>query len=78
MDDERLERLLKGYRPPDVSPDLDHRVMRDVELVLARAQTRAAFEEAGHDVLHGLGFGYVAWLIDWVTRTDAEYGVEFI
>jgi hypothetical protein len=78
MPDDPLERLLKGYRLPDVSPELDRRVMRDADPILERARLRAAAEDVGHDLLHGLGFGYVAWLIDLVTTTDAEYGVEFI
>lgn len=78
MHDDPLEDLLKGYRLPDVSPDLDRRVLREGRAILGRARLRAAAAEAGRDLLHGLGFGYVAWLIDLVTTTDAEYGVEFI
>ena len=78
MPDDALERLLKGYRLPDVSPELDRRVLRDGSAILERARLRAAAAETGRDLLHALGFGYVAWLIDLVTTTDAEYGVDFI
>ena len=78
MDDERLERLLKGYRLPDVSSDLDHRVLREGAAILARAHTRATLEDLVRDVLDRLGFGYLAWVVDFITRNDAEYGVEFI
>jgi len=78
MDDDRIERLLRGYRLPDVSPDLDDRVLREGAAIMARARTRETVEEVGRALLHRLGFGYLAWLIDLVTTTDAEYRVEFI
>ena len=78
MNDERFERLLKGYALPDVSPDLDRRVLREGSAVLARAQTMVTLEAIGHSVLHSLGFGYVAWLTDLITTTDAEYRVDLI
>jgi hypothetical protein len=78
MDDDRLERLLRGYRMPDVSRDLDHRVLREGTAIMARAHARATLEEVGRSVLDRLGFGYLAWLVDFVTRSDAEYRVEFI
>jgi hypothetical protein len=78
MDDERIERLLKGYRLPDVSPDLDHRVLGEGAAVMARARFRATVEDIGRTLLHRLGFGYVAWVVDLVTTTDAEYRVDLI
>jgi hypothetical protein len=78
MDDDRIERLLSGYRVPDVSPKLDQRVLRDGTAIMARARLRIQLGEIGRDVLHGLGFGYLPWLFDFVTKTDAEYSVEFI
>jgi hypothetical protein len=78
MDDDRLERLLRGYRLPEVSRDLDHRVLREGAAIMARAGTRAAFEEVGRTLLHQLGFGYIPWFVDLVTTTDAEYRVDFI
>lgn len=78
MDDDRFERLLRGYRLPDVSPDLDHRVLRAGAAIMARARTRATVEEIGRSLLHRLGFGYLAWLVDLVTTTDAEYRVDLI
>ena len=78
MDDDRVERLLRGYRLPDVSRDLDHRVLREGAAIMARARTRATLEDLGRSLLHRLGFGYLAWLVDLVTTTDAEYRVEFI
>ena len=78
MDDDRLERLLKGYRLPDVSSELDHRVLREGDAILARAYTRATLVEIVRDLLDRFGFGYLAWCVDFITRNDAEYGVEFI
>jgi hypothetical protein len=78
MDDDRIERLLKGYGLPDVSPDLDRRVLKKAAAILGRARTRGTFEAVGRDVLHRLGFGYLVWLIDLATATDVEYRVEFI
>lgn len=78
MDDDRIERLLRGYRLPEVSPDLDHRVLREGTAILERARARATVEDVGRSLLHRLGFGYVAWVLDLVTTTDAEYRVEFI
>ncbi len=78
MDDDRLERLLRGYRLPDVPADLDHRILRDGAAIMARGHSWATVEEVGRDVLHRLGFGYLTWLLDLATTTDAEYRVEFI
>lgn len=78
MDDDRLERWLRGYRLPDVTPDLDRRVLRDGAAIIERARAWTTVEEIGHGVLHRLGFGYLAWAFDLVTTTDAEYRVELI
>lgn len=78
MDDDGIERLLRGYRLPEVSKELDHRVLREGGAVLARARLGASVEDVGRTLLHQLGFGYIAWLIDLVTTTDAEYRVDLI
>jgi hypothetical protein len=78
MDDDRIERLLRGYRLPEVSRDLDHRVLREGAAIVARARTWATVEDVGRSLLHRLGFGYLAWFVDFVTTTDAEYRVVFI
>ena len=78
MEDDRFERLLSGYRLPEVSTALDERVLSRGAAIIERARTRAAVEAVGLSVLDGLGFGYLAWLHDLVTTTDAEYRVEFI
>lgn len=78
MDDDRIERLLRGYRLPEVSLDLDHRVLREGAAIMARAHTRATVEDVGRTVLHTLGFGYLTWLVDLITTTDAEYRVDLI
>ena len=78
MDDERIEQLLKGYQLPQASPDLDRRVLSDGAAILERAGRRATFENLGRSVLDQLGFGYLTWLADLITTTDAEYRVEFI
>lgn len=75
MDDDRLEQLLKGYRLPGVAHDLDRRTLADTRAILARARRREIVEDLGHSLLHRLGFGYLAWLVDLVTATDAEYEV---
>jgi hypothetical protein len=78
MDDERIERLLRGYRLPDVSGDLDHRVLSEGAAIMARARAWAAMEDVGRTLLDRFGFGPLAWLIDLVTKTDAEYRVAFL
>jgi hypothetical protein len=78
MDDDRFERLLSGYRLPEVSRDLDHRVLKQGAAIMARVRIRATVEDVGRSLLHRLGFGYLAWLVDLVTTTDAEYRVDFI
>jgi hypothetical protein len=78
MDDDRIERLLKGYRLPDVSQELDHRVLSEGAAIMAHARTRATVEDVGRVLLDGLGFGYLAWFVDLITTTDAEYHVDFI
>jgi hypothetical protein len=78
MDDDRIERLLKGYRLPEVSRDLDHRILTEAVAIMERAHARATVEEVGRTMLDRLGFGYVTWLVDLVTTTDAEYRVDLI
>ena len=78
MNEDRVERLMRGYRLPDVSPDLDHRVLREGAAIMEHARARAAVENVGRSVLDRLGFGYLAWLVDFVTTTDGEYRVDFI
>jgi hypothetical protein len=78
MDDERIERLLRGYRLPDVSGDLDARVLRDGRALIGRGRTRSTVAGLGRLLLDHLGFGYLTWLADLITSTDAEYRVEFI
>jgi hypothetical protein len=78
MDDDRIERLLRGYRLPDVSRDLDHRVLSKGAAIMERARFRATLADVGRTLVHRLGFGYLAWLVDFVTTTDAEYRVDFI
>ena len=78
MEDDRVVRLLRGYRLPEVAQDLDQRVLRDGAAILARARTRATLGDVGRSLLHGLGFGYLAWFVDLVTTADAEYRVDFI
>jgi len=78
MDDDRLERLLSGYRLPDVSRDLDLRVLGEGTAIMERARIRSTAQDVGVSVLHRLGFGYVAWVVDLVTTTDAEYRVDLI
>jgi len=73
MNDDRLEQLLGGYRLPEVPPDLDRRVLREGAAILEDARTRAMVADVGRTVLDQLGFGYVTWLHDLVTTTDAEY-----
>lgn len=77
MDDDRIERLLSGYRLPEVSRELDDRVLSRAVTVMEHARIRAEAEDLGRSLLDRLGFGYVTWLIDALTTTDAEYGVEF-
>jgi len=78
MSDERIERLLRGYRLPEVSHTLDEEVLREGAAILGRAHVRTQAAAIGLTVLYRLGFGYLTFLFDLVTRTDAEYSVEFI
>jgi hypothetical protein len=79
MDDDRIERLLSGYRLPEVPRELDRRVLSEgAAIMMERARTGVTLEDVGWFVLYRLGFGYICWLFDFVTATDAEYHVEFI
>jgi hypothetical protein len=78
MDDERLERLLRGYRPPDVPPRLDRRVLEDADTILAPVRARTASMDFLRPALNAFGFGYLAWLYDFVHATGAEYRVEIL
>jgi hypothetical protein len=78
MNDDRLERLLQGYRLPEPPPALDRRVLAQAERVLDRARTRSAVAGVAREFGNALGFGYLNYVVDLVTATDAEYRVEFI
>ncbi len=78
MTDDRLERLLQGYRPPDVPPHLDRRVLLDADRILLRVRMRASSAQYVRSALDALGFGYLSWLYDFVQATDAEYRVEIL
>jgi hypothetical protein len=78
MDDDRIEQLLRGYRLPEVSRDLDDRALHDGAAILADARPWPSLGDAGRWLLDRLGFGYLAWLVDWTTAADAEYSVELI
>ena len=75
MEPERLEQLLRGYRLPETPVDLDQRVLEEGIAIVTDAR-EWSFAEITHTVLHRLGFGHVAWLIDFITTTDAEYRVD--
>jgi len=78
MNEDRLDRLLRGYRLPDVPPRLDRRVLEDADRILALARMRKASLNAVRVVLNALGFGYLGWLYDFVNASGAEYRVEIL
>ena len=78
MNDDRVERLLRGYGLPETPPDLDPRVLAQAEQVLARARMRAAVSGIARELGSALGFGYINYLIDLATATDVEYRVDLI
>jgi len=78
MNDDRLERLLRGYELPDAPPALDLRVLAETEQILARARARATAIGIARELGNALGFGYVNYVIDLVTTSDAEYHVDLI
>jgi hypothetical protein len=78
MTDDRLERLLRGYRPPDVPPHLDRRVLADAERILFLSPMRAGSLQFLRHAMDALGFGYLSWLYDFVRADGAEYRVEIL
>ena len=78
MDDDRVERLLRGYELAEAPRALDRRVLAPAERILARARLRAAAAGVARGLGDALGFGYVNYVVDLVTATDAEYRVELI
>ena len=72
---ERLEQLLRGYALPETSAGLDRRVLEQ-GIAIVTEPRGALFADVAHAVLHRIGLGPVAWLVDLVTHTDAEYRVE--
>jgi hypothetical protein len=78
MNDESLERLLRGYRLPDAPSALDRRVLARAEGVLARARMRGAAATVAREFANAFGFGYLNYVVDLVTATDAEYHVDLI
>ena len=78
MNDDRLERLLRGYGLPEAPRALDLRVLAQAERMLARARARAAAAGVARECANALGFGYLNYVVDLVTATDAEYRVDLI
>jgi hypothetical protein len=78
MNDDRLERLLRGYELPNTPHALDQRVIAQVERILGRARAREAIAGIAREVGNVLGFGYINYVIDLATATDAEYRVDLI
>ncbi len=78
MNDDRVERLLRGYGLPEAPRALDQRVLAQAERILAGARTRAAVAGIARDFGNAFGFGYVSYVVDLVTATDAEYRVDLI
>lgn len=78
MTDDRLEQLLRGYRPPEVPPRLDRRVLADAERILLVSRMRTGSQEFLRHALNACGFGYLSWLYDFVHATGAEYRVEIL
>lgn len=78
MTDDPLERLLQGYRPPEVPPRLDRRILEDVDRILLRARMRRSSAQFVRPALDALGFGYLSWVYDFVQATDAEYRIELL
>jgi len=78
MDDDRLERLLRGYPLPEAPRALDLRVREQAGRIFAQAWARAIAAAIARELGNALGFGYVNYLIDLITTTDAEYHVDLI
>ena len=78
MNDDRVERLLRGYGLPEAPRSLDLRVLAQAERILARARARAAAVRVAREFGNALGFGYVNYIVDLVNATDAEYRVAII
>jgi hypothetical protein len=78
MNDDRVERLLRGYPLPDAPNTLDRRVLAQAERIFARESTWATTTGFARQVANVLGFGYVNYVVDLVTATDAEYRVDLI
>jgi hypothetical protein len=77
-EDDRTEHLLRGFVLPEPPRALDARVLADAERLFARARARAAFAGLARELGNALGFGYVNYVVDVVTATDADYRVELI
>ena len=78
MNDDRIERLLRGYELPEAPRALDLRVLAQAERILARTRARVAAAGIAREFANVLGFGYVNYVVDLVTATDAEYRVDII
>ena len=78
MNDDRVERLLRGYGLPEAPRALDLRVLAQAERILARARARAAAVGIAREFANALGFGYVNCVVDLATAADAEYRVALI
>ncbi len=78
MDDDRIERLLRGYALPETTSELDRRVLARAGRILGRSRARAAVADLARGFADALGFGVVNVVVDLVTASDAEYRVDLI
>ena len=78
MNDDSLERLLRGYRLPEPSHALEQRVLARAGRIFARAHVRSAAADFAHEFADAFGFGYLNYVVDLFTSTDAEYRVDVI
>ena len=78
MNDDRIEQLLRGYGIPDAPHSLDRRVIAAGTRILFLAGVRATTAGVAREFANVFGFGYVNYVVDLVTATDAEYHVDLI
>jgi hypothetical protein len=78
MNDDRIERLLRGYELPEPPRALDLHLLAQADRILARGRAWAAVTGIAREFANAFGFGYVTYVVDLVTATDAEYRVDLI
>ena len=73
-----VERLLKGYRLPDVPASLDQRILAEAENRLFLIRARMVLGEAASWMSDLLGLGYIGWIVAWLAGFETDHQITIV